>query len=235
MTLNHSTATEGHWAHRYAYGQLSNSEREQFEIHLIECRRCQDDVDETAMLRSGFQTAAQQDPTLFQRPSWPRSVRFALAASVALFAGAGLLSWRAVTGVSDAASVAAVGGPQRVVRLAAFRSSPSEIDVEIERSGASGEIWLLDVEVDVSCPDGSAPPLCADGTEAVAAADSYRLSLRGVGTASSSVLEIGPAAPLPSGDVIFAVPAAALSAGDYEAVITAQGSSEPRIFRVRVR
>ena len=234
MMLDHTVAAEGDWAHRYVYGQLSTAEREQFEVHLIECRRCQNDADEIAMLRTGFQAAARQDPSLLQPPGWPRSVRVALAASVALFAGAGLLTWRAVTSQPDVASATVVGGPQRLVRLAALRSSPTSMDVELVR-GATGEIWLLDVEVDVRCLDGSAPPLCADGTDAVAAADSYRLSVRPAAAGASSILDIGPAAPLPSGALVFAVPAASLPAGDYEAVVTARGTSEPKIFRIRVR
>jgi len=156
---------------RYVAGDLSRSERAEFEAWLIASPALASEVEMERRLRRGIASAARRG---WLNRTAPRSTmhdhrwRIAIAASVIAAVTAG---WMMMTPRADQPSVAEARVPtrhsprvaSRVVQLASVRGTSGAPDVELTRADAPAELVLQPEVVVLTCQDGSIEFECPNG------------------------------------------------------------------------
>jgi hypothetical protein len=90
--INHAIAVSKDLARRYSADRLSDDELAAFEVHLLDCRQCQQDVAADDRLHIGFRHAGVGDWKL-RRTAWSLAPSLAIAASLAIATSGTLLGY----------------------------------------------------------------------------------------------------------------------------------------------
>ena len=157
---------------RYVAGDLSRSERAEFEAWLVASPDLAAEVEMERRLRRGIASAARRGwlnrgtaaPVLVDR-RW----RVALAASVLVSVAVGM-SLLLPTPVADVPSETQARAsarpvlPSRIVRLGSVRGVGSSPDILLSRAGAPGQLVIEPDVVVLTCEDGSIEIECAGGS-----------------------------------------------------------------------
>ena len=158
---------------RYVAGDLSRSERAEFETWLVASPELAAEVEMERRLRRGIASAASRG--WLKRGSTPKAApdrrwQYAAAASVLISLG---LVLHSVVPRSDTASamptrVASADSSRlessRNVRLGSVRGTAGEPDVSVSLADAPRELVIEPDVVLLTCPDGSLELECADGS-----------------------------------------------------------------------
>lgn len=155
---------------RYVAGDLSRSERAEFEAWLVASPELAAEVEMERRLRRGIASAARRGwlkrgatDSVGSNGRW----RMAIAASIAVGVTAGALTLlprgtpEPATDVADTHAAAPL--QLRTVRLTAIRSLGSTPDISVAQA-AVGALVLEPEVVVLTCPDGSIELECADGS-----------------------------------------------------------------------
>jgi ABC-type amino acid transport substrate-binding protein len=157
---------------RYVAGDLSRSERADFEAWLVASPELASEVDMERRLRRGIASAARRGwlkrgaPV---QPTWDRRWQIAAAASVVLSVGLVLSAMlpREETVPSGASRVAATSesrlASSRNVRLVNVRGSGDAPDVSFSLTDAPGELVIDPDVVVLTCENGAVELECAGG------------------------------------------------------------------------
>jgi ferric-dicitrate binding protein FerR (iron transport regulator) len=163
---------------RYVAGDLSRSERADFEAWLVASPELAAEVELERRLRRGIMSAARRgwlnrDAELPQAAGLNRRWRIAIAASIVMVMitvgmsvllpehGSGQLATNRSSG-----SVAAHLSAARTVRLGSVRGFGASPDVIVTRSDMPSELTIEPDVVVLTCEDGSIELECAGGTAA---------------------------------------------------------------------
>ena len=215
---------------RYVAGDLSRSERAEFEAWLIASPELAAEVEMERRLRRGIASAARRGWLKRSVPARQfapeRRWRMAIAASVVL----SVMTLSAVlvlpgrgSKATDSATTAANAPrllPVLTVRLGAVRSMDTSPDVVVNRDRAPSELLLEPDVVTLTCEDGTLDFECAGGAApSVPQYAEYEMDLV---NRRGSTLAWRSARQLPSAGtrLSFVVPnPGALAAGDYDMVV----------------
>ena len=215
---------------RYVAGDLSRSERAEFEAWLIASPELAAEVEMERRLRRGIASAARRGwlkrGTPTRQTSPDRRWHMAAAASVVLSVmalGALLVFPDHGSGTPGASSTAGNSPralPSRTVRLSAMRSLDTSPDVIVARGEAPSELVIEPNVVTLTCEDGTLDFECAGGAApSVPQYAEYEMDLV---SRRGSVLSWRSARQLPSGGspLAFILPnPGALTAGDYDMIV----------------
>jgi len=154
---------------RYVAGDLSRSERAEFEAWLVASPELASEVEMERRLRRGIASAARRGWLTRTAPverardrQWP----IALAASVLVAVGLALsvlLPREEAPGASRIASSTERGTASRTVRLTSFRGGDSGPDISVPLANAPGELVIKPDVVVLTCEDGSIELECVGG------------------------------------------------------------------------
>jgi len=224
----HSLEEQTRLVSRYVAGDLSRSERAEFEAWLIASPELAAEVEMERRLRRGIASAARRGWLKRGAPArqfapehrW----RMAAAASVVL----AVMALSAVMVFPERASKATVSSagnsprllPARTVRLGAVRSMDTTPDVVVMRDQAPSELLIEPDVVTLTCEDGTLDFECAGG--AAPSVPQYAEYEMDVVNRRGSTLAWRSARQLPSGGthLSFVVPSpGTLAAGDYDMVV----------------
>jgi hypothetical protein len=155
---------------RYVAGDLSRSERAEFEAWLVASPDLAAEVEMERRLRRGIASAARRGWLTRNAPlprSRERQWQFALAASVLVAVGVGLsvlLPRDEFTspGTRIASSEQRVGA-SRTVRLTSVRGGDSTPDISVALTDAPGELVIKPDVVVLTCEDGAIELECVGG------------------------------------------------------------------------
>jgi len=156
---------------RYVAGDLSRSERAEFEAWLVASPALANEVEMERRLRRGIASAARRG---WLNRSSTRSVmrerrwHVAIAASLIMVLAVG---WVMVSPRADHPQTAESRAPakhaplvaSRTVQLASFRGAGGAPDIELSRASAPGELVLQPEAVVLTCEDGSMEFECPGG------------------------------------------------------------------------
>ena len=225
----HSLEEQTRLVSRYVAGDLSRSERAEFEAWLVASPELAAEVEMERRLRRGIASAARRGWLKRGAPVQShadRRWRMAVAASVVLaLSTLGLSLVLPDRTSSSGGSLAATMtlphySAPRTVRLGSVRGLGTSPDVAVARNDAPRELTIEPDVVVLTCEDGAIELECAGGTQpATPQYDEYELEL--VNRASSAVAWRSPRQVPPSGAPLsFVVPdPAALGNGDYDMVV----------------
>jgi hypothetical protein len=157
---------------RYVAGDLSRSERAEFEAWLIASPELANEVEMERRLRRGIASAARRG---WLKRSPPRTVvarerhwRFAIAASLVTAVAVGWVLYapradqpQLADSRSSARHVPLVAS--RTVHLASVRGAEGVPDIEMSRVNAPGELIIQPEVVVLTCEDGSIEFECSGG------------------------------------------------------------------------
>lgn len=157
---------------RYVAGDLSRSERAEFEAWLVASPELAAEVEMERRLRRGIASAARRGwlkrgssaRVVSREGRWP----MALAASVVLSltiasVGTVLRGEDEVDTGSSLASVMPSLGPARIVRLGSVRGAGATPDISMTTAAAPSELRIEPDVVVLTCEDGSLELECANG------------------------------------------------------------------------
>lgn len=159
---------------RYVAGDLSRSERAEFEAWLIASPGLADEVEMERRLRRGIASAARRgwlDRSASRGLTWrERPWRVAIAASLITAVAVGWLKYAPAT---DQPPLTASRNPERhaplvasrTVHLASVRGIEGVPDLEMSRANAPGELVIQPDVVVLTCVDGSIVFECPGGAE----------------------------------------------------------------------
>jgi hypothetical protein len=156
---------------RYVAGDLSRSERAEFETWLIASPELASEVEMERRLRRGMASAARRGWLRRTAPEAPlRDRRWQIAAAASLVVSFGLVLTLVVPRrpvVNGPARVAAAGGPyaaaSRIVRLGNVRGAGDAPDISISQTDALGQLVIEPDVVLLTCEDGAIELECANG------------------------------------------------------------------------
>ncbi|HKU88819.1 MAG TPA: hypothetical protein VJP84_03445 [Steroidobacteraceae bacterium] len=224
----HSLEEQTRLVSRYVAGDLSRSERAEFEAWLVASPELAAEVEMERRLRRGIASAARRGWLKRGAPvqSQDRRWRMAVAASLVLaLTTLGLsLALPDRTSPSGGSLTASITLPHysapRTVRLGSVRGLGTSPDVAVARNDAPRELTIEPDVVVLTCEDGSIELECAGGAApSTPQYDEYELEL--VNRSSSAVAWRSPRQVPPSGALpSFVVPdPAALGNGDYDMIV----------------
>jgi hypothetical protein len=157
---------------RYVAGDLSRSERADFEAWLVASPELAAEVEMERRLRRGISSAARRGWLHRKAPArlpTERRWQLALAASLVLAVGAGLLlslpreEAGAIPGSRLASGGARTAGSPVIASLGKFRSSSGGPEIEYSRAGAPSELIIQPDVVVLTCASGAVELECAEG------------------------------------------------------------------------
>ncbi len=156
---------------RYVAGDLSRSERAEFEAWLVASPDLAAEVEMERRLRRGIASAARRGWLNRSAPvdrGRERQWQFALAASVLVAVGLGLSVFlpsddTPVAGANRAASAVHRVASSHTVRLTNVRGGDSAPDVSISLNDAPGELVIKPDVVVLTCEDGAIELECVGG------------------------------------------------------------------------
>lgn len=157
---------------RYVAGDLSRSERAEFEAWLVASPELAAEVEMERRLRRGIASAARRGWLKRGAPierNRERHWQIALAASVLVSVGLALsiLVPREAASPGSIGRIASAGerraAPARTVRLSSVRGVESAPDVSYSLAEPPGDLTIEPDVVVLTCPDGAIELECADG------------------------------------------------------------------------
>jgi ferric-dicitrate binding protein FerR (iron transport regulator) len=155
---------------RYVAGDLSRSERAEFEAWLVASPDLASEVEMERRLRRGIASAARRGWLKRNAPverGHHRQWQMALAASVLVAVGLGFSVWlpRGEGSAPDSrvASGAQRFAPSRTVRLGNVRGTDSTPNIVVSLADAPGELVIEPDVVVLTCEDGAIELECAGG------------------------------------------------------------------------
>lgn len=153
---------------RYVAGDLSRSERAEFEAWLVASPELAAEVELERRLRRGMASAARRGwlprDAVTPRPARPRHWQLGIAASVLVVIAAGvsvMLPDRDDTSV--VASSSSAPGMPMVVRLGKVRSVSAVPDITLNRDKLPSQLIVEPDVVVLTCPNGAIELECAGG------------------------------------------------------------------------
>jgi len=213
---------------RYVAGDLSRSERAEFEAWLVASPELASEVEMERRLRRGIASAARRG---WLNRSAPRAAiheyrwRMAIAAS---FLAAVAVGWVVTMPRAVQPQVAATHAParhqpriaSRVVELASMRGVSGAPDVELSRAEAPAELVLQPEVVVLTCEDGSIGLECPGGAApATPQYPEYEVDVVDRGRAAL-VWRSPRQIPVSGSQLSFSLrDPAALEAGDYDVIV----------------
>ena len=155
---------------RYVAGDLSRSERAEFEAWLVASPELASEVEMERRMRRGIASAARRGwlkrGTPIERGR-ERQWQAALAASVLVAVGLVLSVWLPRDDSSSSGGNTVASAVQRVasrtVRLGNFRGPDSTPDISVSLADAPGELVITPDVVVLTCEDGAIELECAGG------------------------------------------------------------------------
>ena len=158
---------------RYVAGDLSRSERAEFEAWLVASPDLAAEVEMERRLRRGMASAARRG-WLTRRPaarSYGHERHWRMAAAASLVVSLGMLGLSVVLPGRTASEAAPVlarvatphFGPARTIRLASVRGLGTSPDVTVTHREAPSELTIQPDVVVLTCEDGSLELECAGG------------------------------------------------------------------------
>jgi len=215
---------------RYVAGDLSRSERADFEAWLVASPELASEVEMERRLRRGITSAARrgwlnriaEGRTPGIRRRWRLAAAASLVTSLLILGVSLVMPGRNSTGSSAVASGATTvhTTSPRIVRLGLVRSLGTTPDVIVARSAAPSDLTIEPDVVVYTCADGSMELECAGGTEPLTPQYfEYELELV---NRRGSILAWRSARQLPvSGSVLSFVmhEPENLAAGDYDMIV----------------
>ena len=221
---------------RYVAGDLSRSERAEFEAWLVASPDLASEVEMERRLRRGIASAARRgwlkrgtDAPVMADRRW----RVALAASVlvSLAAGMSLLLPRPDAEVpSETQARAKPVLPSRVVRLGSVRGVGSSPDILLSRAAAPERLVIEPDVVVLTCEDGSIEIECAGGSAPrTPQYAEYELDL--VNRADANLAWRSPLRmPLDGAQLSFALrDPGTLAAGDYDIIVRGRSADHEEV------
>jgi hypothetical protein len=225
----HSLDEQTRLVSRYVAGDLSRSERAEFEAWLVASPELAAEVEMERRLRRGIASAARRGwlkRGAAQHVSGETRWRMAVAASLVLALGTLGLSLVLPDreSVSGAGISASIGMPRysaaRVVRLSSVRGIGTSPDVLIALNDVPRELTVEPDVVVLTCKDGSIELECAGGTTPLTPQyEEYEMELvnrRNSTLAWRSTRQVPPSGALLS--FVVADPAV-LGSGDYDMIV----------------
>jgi len=225
----HSLDEQTRLVSRYVAGDLSRSERAEFEAWLVASPELAAEVEMERRLRRGIASAARRGwlkRGAAQQPSGDNRWRMAVAASLVLALGTLGLSLvlpdrESTSGAGLSASIAMPRySAPRIVRLSSLRGLGTSPDVLITLHDVPRELTVEPDVVVLTCEDGSIELVCAGGTAPLTPQyEEYEMEL--VARRNSTVAWRSTRQVPPSGALLSFVVAdpATLGAGDYDMVV----------------
>jgi hypothetical protein len=223
---------------RYVAGDLSRSERAEFEAWLVASPELASEVEMERRLRRGIASAARRgwlnrSPT--RTATRDRQWRMAIAASLISAVGMGVLM---LAPRADRAHVADTREPvrhaplvaTRSVQLASVRGVAGEPDIEVSRANAPGELVVRPDVVVLTCEDGTIDLECPGGaTPATPQYPEYEIDL--VDRGRATLVSRSPRQTPVAGDQLaFTVPnPGSLRAGDYDLLVRGHASDHEEV------
>jgi hypothetical protein len=223
---------------RYVAGDLSRSERAEFEAWLVASPELASEVEMERRLRRGIASAARRgwlNRQAARATPRERQWRMAIAASLVTAIAVG---WMMAAPRADHAQVAESRTPvrhspqvaSRTVLLASLRGAGDLPDVEVSRADAPGELVLRPEVVVLTCEDGSMEFECPGGApRATPQYPEYEADL--VDRARASLVWRSPRQTPESGTQLsFAVrDPGALDAGDYDLIVRGHAADHEEV------
>ncbi len=215
---------------RYVAGDLSRSERAEFEAWLIASPELAAEVEMERRLRRGMASAARRGwlnrPLPQQHAAPSRRWQMAIAASALLSMGlAVMLALPDRDASGDSSRLASSNTPKRVasplsVRLSKLRGVGEAADVRLTLADLPSQLTLEPEVVVLTCEDGTVELECAGGgTPQTSQYAEYELEVLNRG-GSSPVWRSERQQPASSTQLSFTMrDPATLAAGDYEIVV----------------
>jgi hypothetical protein len=155
---------------RYVAGDLSRSERAEFEAWLVASPELASEVEMERRLRRGIASAARRGwlNRSAPEPRRERQWQFALAASVLLAVGLGLSVFLprdegAAPDTNRVASAAQRVAASHTFRLSNVRGADSVPDINVSLTDAPGELVIKPDVVVLTCEDGAIELECVGG------------------------------------------------------------------------
>lgn len=158
---------------RYVAGDLSRSERAEFEAWLIASPQLAAEVEMERRLRRGIASAARRGwlkrggyaPPARRDRRWPMAIAASVVLSFAVIGASVMLPGKdtgseVMNAVADAVPTL---GPARTIRLGSFRSLGTSPDVAITRGAAPSELRIEPDVVVLTCLDGTLELECPGG------------------------------------------------------------------------
>ena len=225
----HSLDEQTRLVSRYVAGDLSRSERAEFEAWLVASPELAAEVEMERRLRRGIASAARRGwlkRGAQVQASSDRRWRMAVAASLVLALTTLGLSLvlperENSSGAGLTASIAMPHySPPRTVRLGSVRGLGTSPDVTVARNDAPRELTIEPDVVVLTCEDGAIELECAGGAAPQTAQyEEYELEL--VNRRSSAVAWRSPRQVPPTGALLsFVIPdPAAFGNGDYDMIV----------------
>jgi len=215
---------------RYVAGDLSRSERAEFEAWLVASPELAAEVEMERRLRRGIASAARRGwlrrgaatRIVNREGRWPMALAASVVLSLSVFGIGTLVRFNAADeGVSAVvASALPKLGPARTVRLGSVRGLGTTPDVNLSLGAAPSELTIEPDVVVLTCEDGSLELECANGLAPQTAQYSeYELEL--VNRVDSSVTWRS-ARQLPASGTLLSFVVqnpASLKAGDYDMIV----------------
>lgn len=233
---------------RYVAGDLSRSERSEFEAWLIASPELAADVEMERRMRRGIASAARRG--WLKRPApgkiaRERGVRIAIAASLLTALAVG---WSLFLPPADRAqTVASTPAPAKRIPTVATRTvqlgvargfSDQEADIEVSRANAPGELVIEPEVVVMMCVDGTISLECSSGAAAsVPQYPEYEADL--VDRTRATLLWRSPRqVPISRNQVSFTVKdPGALRNGDYDFLVRGHSADHEEVvarFTLRI-
>jgi hypothetical protein len=158
---------------RYVAGDLSRSERAEFEAWLVASPELAAEVEMERRLRRGIASAARRGwlkrgvrtGIVSREGRWPMALAASVVLSLSVFGIGTLVRFNgAEEGVSAVVASAIPNlGPARTVRLGSVRGMGTTPDVSVALSAAPSELTIEPDVVVLTCEDGSLELECANG------------------------------------------------------------------------
>ncbi len=224
---------------RYVAGDLSRSERAEFEAWLVASPELAHEVEMERRLRRGIASAARRGWLNRSVPRYSatreRHWRVAIAASLVTAVAVG---WVMYTPRADHSPLAETRSPPRLaplvasrtIQLASVRGADGVPDIEMSRANAPGELVIQPDVVVLTCEDGSIQFECSGGAApATPQYPEYEADL--VDRARATLAWRSPRqTPVSGTQLAFAVrDLGAYPAGDYDLVVRGHAADHEEV------
>ena len=214
---------------RYVAGDLSRSERAEFEAWLIASPELAAEVEMERRLRRGIASAARrgwlkrgaEHASEVRERRWSMAIAASVVVSV-LTIGVAFVLPSGVRDESRTVSSAhqAIASPPRIVRLGAVRSLGTTPDITVSRLAPPSALTIEPEVVVLTCPDGSIELECAGG--AAPETPQYPEYEMDLVSRQGSTLAWRSARQLPTSGSVLSFTLGepeALAAGDYDVIV----------------
>ncbi|MBI1791626.1 MAG: zf-HC2 domain-containing protein [Acidobacteria bacterium] len=211
--MNHEEALKSRWPERYALEELSADEREEFEAHFFDCRRCAEDVRAAFVFRDNAKAVLREDsPPKPDPPGWLDRLIEALRQALR----------RPAYALSFAAMFLLCGGS--LLQYQALKTAPMMVATHVLAPQARGEYRIIEPTGDrvalgpLDIPEEVTPP--------------FSWEMRPAG--GTGALMAGTAAAPPKGSSLaLSVARSKLAQGRYHLIL--RGGSQEVTYRFEIK